>query len=119
YTAGQVGIPPVLARGGVPGDGVVSLAPPPGRHLEAVADLDRLDGLDAHQGLGQLAVQLAVPVDVAAQPDRHAVAQHFHHPAQRVAQLGRRFDLLDHGRLRVGIEAAHVALVDPAEIAGA
>jgi hypothetical protein len=32
--------------------------------VEAVADLDALDGLDAHEGAGQPGVEPAVPVDV-------------------------------------------------------
>ena len=36
------------------------------------ADADRLDGLDRHQRLREPAVELAVPLDVAAEPGRHA-----------------------------------------------
>ena len=84
--AGPGGLPPVGAVVGVPGDGVVGLATPPAGHLEAVADLDALDRLDAHEGLGQQGVELAVPVDVAAEADRHAVGQHLDHAAERVAR---------------------------------
>ena len=43
-------------------------------------------------------VELAVPVDVAAEPDRHAVGEHLDDAAERVAVLGRRLDLGDHRR---------------------
>ena len=35
---------------------------------EAHANFDAFDGVDAHHGLGNLAVQLGVPLDMAAQP---------------------------------------------------
>ena len=41
---------------------------------------------------GQQGVELAVPVDVAAEPDRHAVGQDLDDAAERVAVLGRRLD---------------------------
>ena len=40
--------------------------------LEAVAHLDALDGLDAHQGAGEPGVEPAVPVGVRAEPGRQA-----------------------------------------------
>ena len=43
--------------------------------LEAVADLDALDRLDAHQRAGQPGVEPAVPVHVAAQARRQAVGR--------------------------------------------
>ena len=85
---------------GVPDDGVVGLAPPPAGDVEAVAELDALDGLDAHERLGEEAVELAVPVDVAAEADGHAVGEHLDDAAERVAVLGRRLDLVDHARPR-------------------
>ena len=92
-TAGERRVAPVGALGGVPADGVVGDAAAPGGDVEAVADLDALDRLDAHHRLGEQAVELAVPVDVAAQPDGHAVGEHLDHPAERVAVLGGRLDL--------------------------
>ena len=90
-------------------------SPAPG-DLEAVADLDALDRLDAHQRLGQQGVELAVPVHVAAEPDRHAVGEHLDDAAERVAVLGRRLDLLDHRLLGRGVEAAHLGVVDALEV---
>ena len=92
----------------------MGLAAPAAGDLEAVADLDALHRLDAHQRLGQQAVELAVPVHVAAEPDRHAVGQHLDDAAERVAVLGRRLDLVDHRRLGLGVEAAHLGRVDRA-----
>ena len=47
------------------------------RGREAVADLHALDGVDAHQGARQLAVQLAI--DRRAQAGRNAVGHQFYH----------------------------------------
>ena len=74
------------------------------------------DRLDAHQGLGQQALQPAVPVHVAAESDRDAVADDLGHPAQGVADLGRGLDLGHHGRLGLGVEAPHLRLVDAREV---
>ena len=65
-----------------------------------------------HEGLGQEGVELAVPVHVAAEADRHAVGQDLGHAAERVAVLGRRLDRGDHRLLGRRVEAAHRALVD-------
>ena len=110
--AGQRRLAPVGARRRVPGDRVVGLAPPPPGHLEAVADLHALHGLDRHERPGQQRVELAVPVHVAAQPHRHAVGEHLDDAAEAVAVLGRRLDLGDHLLLGGGVEAAHRGLVD-------
>ena len=76
------------ARAGLAGivvDGVVDLgAGPPGR-LEAQADLDPLHRLHGHHGLGQPAVELAVPLGVGAQPEGHALDADLDDAAQRVA----------------------------------
>ena len=109
--AGQRRLAPVGAARGVPGDRVVGLAPPPAGHLEAVADLHALHGLDRHERPGEQRVELAVPVHVAAEPDRHAVGEHLDDAAEAVAVLGRRLDLGDHRLLGGGVEAAHRRLV--------
>ena len=88
------------------------------RDLEAVADLDALHGLDAHQRLREQAVDLAVPVHVRTETRRHAVAEHLDDPAEGVADLRGRFDLGDHRRLGVRVEAPHRGLVDHVEIVG-
>ena len=87
-------------------------APPPAGDLEPVADLDALHGLDAHDRLGEQRVELAIPVHVAAEADRHAEAEHLDDAAERVAVLGRRLDLVDHRLAGVEVEAAHLVLVD-------
>ena len=113
-TAGEGRVASVRAGGLVPADGVVGGAAASGGDVEAVAELDALDGLDAHHRLGEQAVELAIPVDVAAEPDGHAVGEHLDHPAERVAVLGGRLDLRDHRLGAAGIEAAHRRVVDRA-----
>ena len=94
----------------------MGLAAAPAGDLEPVADLDALHRLDAHHRLGQQRVELAVPVDVAAEADRHAVAEHLDDAAERVAVLGGGLDLVDHRLLGGRVEAAHRRLVDGGEI---
>ena len=102
----------VATVGLVPADRVVGRAPPPPGDVEAVADLDALDRLDAHHRLGEQGVELAIPVDVAAETDGHAVAEHLDDATERVTVLGGGLDLEDH-RLGGGrVEAAHGRLVD-------
>ena len=64
--------------------------------LEAVADLDALDRLDAHERGGEPGVEPAVPVDVAAEARRQAVGQHLDDAAEGVALLLGSVDLGDH-----------------------
>ena len=64
--------------------------------LEAVADLDALDGLDAHQRGREPGVEPPVPVHVRAEADRHAVRQHLDDAAEGVAVLVGLVDLRDH-----------------------
>jgi hypothetical protein len=85
----------------------VGLAAPPRGDVEAVAHLDALHGLDAHERLREPPVDAAVPVHVRAEAGRHAVAEHLEHTTERVAVLGGGLDRRDHRRLRVGVEAAH------------
>src|SRR5690606_40846728 len=59
------------------------------------SDLDRLD---AHDGARETRVELAVPVDEGAQAGRQAVGEHLDDPAEGVAVLAARVDLLDHRR---------------------
>ena len=64
-----------------------------------------------HQRLGQVGVELAVPVHVAAEADGHAVGQDLGDAAERVAHLGGRLHRGDHGLLGRRVEAPHRALV--------
>ena len=68
------------------------------RREESVADLDALDGLDAHERLRELAVEAAVPVHVRAEPGRQTVGEHLDDAAERVAVLAGGVDLVDHAR---------------------
>ena len=106
----------VVAGRGVPDDRIVGLGSATTGDLETVTDLDALDRLDAHHRLGEHAVDLAVPVDVAAEADRNAVGEHLDDAAERIAFFGRGLDLADHrlfGRL---VEASHGRFVDDGEI---
>ena len=80
--------------------------------LEAVADLDALDGLDAHERSGQPAVEAAVPVDVRAQPRRQAVDDDLDDPAEGVAVLVGLVDPLHHRGGGLGVQAADRVLVE-------
>ena len=64
---------------------IVDLRAASPRCLEPQADLDSLDGLHGHHGLGQPAVELYVPLRVRSQPERQAFDAHFENPAERVA----------------------------------
>jgi hypothetical protein len=84
--------------------------------LEAVADLDALDRLDAHERAGQPGVEAPVPVHVAAQARRQAVDEHLDDAAEGVAVLAGGVDLGDHRGARAGVEAAHRVGVDGVEV---
>ena len=109
---------PVRRGGVVPQDLVVCLAPTAGRDVEAVAHLDALHRLDAHERLREPAVDAAVPVHVRPEPWRDAVPEHLEHPAERVSGLRRVLDRRDHPGFGLGVEAAHRRLVDGVEIGG-
>ncbi len=70
---------------GLVGDRVHHLRAGTAGGLDPQADLDRLDRLDAHDGQRQPGVELAVPLGVAAQPDRAAGDDRLDDAAERVA----------------------------------
>ena len=76
------------------------------RNGEAAADLDPFHGVDAHDGLSQEAVQLAVPLDVRAQPDGDAGSRHLEYTAQGVAGLAGGIDSPHHALGGLGVGAA-------------
>src|SRR5205814_5226157 len=76
---GQVAEPALLVV-----DLVVELRAAPRRALETRAELDGFDRVDRHHRLGQPAVELAVPVHVAAQTRRHASSDDPERPTERV-----------------------------------
>ena len=94
------------------------LRPPQPRVGERRADLDPLDRLNRHQSGSELAVELAVEMDMAAQPCRHTRRHDLEHAAQRVFRLHRVPDRLAHrfGRVRVG--AAEVVGLSQGETLG-
>ncbi len=73
-------------------DRVVHLRAGKCRSGHAVANLHGLHGRHGHQGVRQPGIEPAVPLDVAAQPRRHAVRHDLERAAQRVA---RRLGLVD------------------------
>ena len=94
-------------------DLVVGHRPPAAGGLQAVADLDGLHRLHAHQRAGQAGVEPAVPVHVAAQARRQAVDDDLDDPTEGVAVLPDVVDLRDHARARRRVGAADGVLVDP------
>ena len=62
------------------------------RKREAVADLDALDRLDAHQRRGEPRVEAVLAPRVRAEAGRNAGRAHLDRPAERVAVLARRVD---------------------------
>ena len=89
-----------------------------GGELEAVADLDALDRLDAHQRAGEPRVEAAVPVHVRAEAGREAVHHDLDDTAERVAVLVRLVDPLDHQLRGVRVEAAHRVVVEAGDVVG-
>ncbi len=90
----------------------------PRRVVPPVAYLDGLDGLNAHERLRQEAVELAVPMHVAAQAHGDPVGENLGHAAQRVAHLGGGLDGGDHRALGRGNEAADGAGIDALLVPG-
>jgi hypothetical protein len=121
------GHPALRAAGAVarPGDAVlgdeelvVGGRPAASGGLEAVADLDALDGLDAHERLRELRVQAPIPLHMGAEPRRQSVGEHLDDAAQRVARLLRVVDLLDHACGCLRVEAAQRVGVEAVDVVG-
>ena len=62
--------------------------------------------MDGHDGLGQAAVQLPVPGDVAAEPHGQAAHDDLEAPAQRVSLFAGLVDGLDHGGAGLRVQGA-------------
>ncbi len=122
FAGGQTALGAAGAAGGAPDalgggdDLVVRLRAGHAGELEAVADLDALDGLDAHEGGGEAGVEPAVPVDVRAEADRDAVGEDLDDAAEGVAVLVGLVDLRDHRLAGVCVEAAHRVGVEPVDV---
>src|SRR2546426_8170622 len=98
-------------------DLVVNSRTRPARGFEAETELAALDRLDRADGLGQAAVEAAVPLHVRAQSHRAAERDHFEDAAARVAFAAGLVDRLDHPGLGGGIGAAHLrGLGAPAQL---
>ena len=74
---------------------------------EAVADLDALEGVHAEDRLADPAGELAVPLDMRAEPEGHAGGARFDDAAERVAVALGRVDRVDHRVGGGGVGAAH------------
>src|SRR3990172_4649521 len=101
-------------------DLVVQGRTPHRRGAKAEPELDALGRLQAEQRARETAVELSVPVDVAAQPHRQAVSHHFDHSSEGIAGLLAGVDLGDHRALRLRIGHPHLRLLgDPAKLGDA
>jgi CIC family chloride channel protein len=87
-------------------DGVVGGAAETAGGLDARADLDRLDGVDREDGLGQAAVELLVPLHVRAEPHGHVVGDHGDGAAEGVPLVLRLFDEAHHLGLQRAVDGA-------------
>ena len=84
--------------------------------VEAFADPHGLHRLNAHQRLGNEAVELAVPVNVASQANRYPVSHDLGGATEGVPVLGCGLYLGDHGGLRRRVEAPHRRRIDRREV---
>src|SRR5216683_7842497 len=73
------------ALGGVVADLIVEGRAADARRAEAHPELDALDRLQAHQRVADPAVELAIPLHVAAESDRQARRHDLDDAAERVA----------------------------------
>ena len=74
-------------------------------------DFHALDRLNAHHRLRQHAIQLAIPLRMAAQPKWQVEHPHFDNPAQCVPLLGCLIDPRDDRRIGLGVERVHRARI--------
>ena len=86
--------------------------------LEAGADLDALDRLDAHDRLAEAAVQAGVAAHVGPEPGERVERPHLEDAAERVVVLAGRLDRGLHPLGRLRVETSDGALVHPVEVAG-
>ena len=90
--AGAIGGAAKAAGGFVVGDFVLDFAAVGASGGHSRADFDAFDGLDAHDGLRELAVELFVPLGVAAEADGNVVGDDFEDSADGVAGFERGID---------------------------
>ena len=74
------------------GHAVVRFRPEARPRLETVTDRYRLDRLDRHDCLGEPSVELAIPLNVAAEAGHHAVCDDFKDAANGVVAVFRQID---------------------------
>src|SRR5581483_10008585 len=95
----------------VVGDLVLRLRAAPARRLEPDPDLDALRGLQREERSAEAAVELAVVVDVAAEPRRQSGRDDLDHAAERVARLLALVDERDDAPLGIKIGEPDLALL--------
>src|SRR5207244_1316141 len=95
---------------------VVSLRSWPCGGCESVADLDSFHGLNAHQGLREPRVELAVVLNVGAQSRRNAEGEHLENSPDGVTFPLNAIDLADHFLGGLFVEATHLGGVYGIEI---
>jgi hypothetical protein len=86
---------------------------------KTVAHLNTFDGLDSHEGSGQLRIESPVPVDVAAQTWWEAVHNNLDDSAKGVTVLSGSFDLFEHRGGRRWVKTPHGVLVDDGQVSRA
>src|SRR5713226_1058282 len=105
-SASAIGAAAETPGGFVVGNFVLHFAAVGARGGYARADFHGFDGLDAHDGLGETAVEFLVPLRVAAEAYGNLARDDFEDAADGVAGLERGVDLSFHFVLRGGIHAA-------------
>src|SRR5215472_12860399 len=86
---------------------IVRLAADVSASRDALSDLDRLDGLDAHHRRRYARAEPIARLTVAADPDRHSRHAQLERPAERVAIFLRAVDPFDHERRRRSVRTPH------------
>src|SRR5215472_5896210 len=86
---------------------IVRLAADVSASRDALSDLNRLDGLDAHHRRRYARAEPMARLTVAADPDRHSRRSQLERSAERVANFLRAVDPFDHERGRRSVRTPH------------
>ena len=102
------------ALGGVIPDPVMDPRPAHRRSMESHPEFDALDRLDTHKRMRQPAVELAVPLDVAAKPDWQTHGDDLDGTAERIARFFAFVYLGDNRAFGLGVGDPHLRLLGDA-----